>query len=362
MRGMGALVSAVMLLLFGCATRESVIQQPVREVTEEEKSIELAPGERELLLEKAKSYAQHRDYANALINIVRAERAEGDDSLQKDISAFRNELIENLNAQAIIEKTSVDVGKGLDAPLKYMVFYTEGEVIYPAFNIPVRFDVKKGRAQITKNRFTNTDGVAECEVAKVEALEENELTVTAGVHIEIEGETFTIAKLKRDFTLHHRSIRDQAISFVMFERNIDEVAPSSASGKQIERFFIENGYSVKQGMYEGNGESFLRAFNGDIEALNEYKSKLDSRLIAFTYIESMFSSKVTEGFYFAKSNISLFIIDASTDEVVFSSVLKDVKGAGNTREKAGRNAISEATEEFIQKVKREISETEVPSQ
>jgi hypothetical protein len=50
----------------------------------------------------------------------------------------------------------------------------------------------KGNAQITRKGFTDTSGVAECEVSKVESLVEDEMVITAGIYLEIEGETFTI--------------------------------------------------------------------------------------------------------------------------------------------------------------------------
>ena len=110
---------------------------------------------------------------------------------------------------------------------------------------------------------------------------------------------------------------------------------------------------------EDNEDLFMSATSGDASALHVYKDKLDSRLIAFTYIEAVFSSKVSEGFYFAKSKIVLDIVDASTNEVVFNSVIEDVKGAGNTEEKAGIKAINEAAGEFIKRIKNEISYLEI---
>ena len=99
----------------------------------------------------------------------------------------------------------------------------------------------------------------------------------------------------------------------------------------------------------------MRAMNGDTSSLNVYKKKLDSQLIAFTYIDSIFSSKVSEGFYFAKSRIVLDIVDIATNEVVFNAIIEDIKGAGNSEEIAGKKAISQATSEFIEKLKREIT-------
>jgi|GEM_PF-2015143 len=353
-------IIAIVLLFYGCATREKVIQEQKEEViVEEKKTIELAPSEKRDLLVKAKNYLEQKDYANALISIVRAEKAEGDEELSNEISEFKNNLIEKLNARAIYEKKSVEISKGLVVPLKYMVFYREGEVIYPAFNIPVAFEVKKGKAQITKKGFTDTSGVAECEVSKVESLPEGEMVITAGIYLEIEGETFTISKLQRDFTLHYKSIKEQTISFVVYEKNIDQIVINSTSGKLIEDFFIENGFSILHGIDEDNKDLFIGATSGNIDSLNEYKNRLDSSLIAFTHIESFFSSKISEGFYFAKSNITLKIVDTETNRIIFNSVIEGVKGAGNTEEKAGRKAITDATREFISKLNSEIENIEL---
>ena len=124
----------------------------------------------------------------------------------------------------------------------------------------------------------------------------------------------------------------------------------------IEDFFVENGFSVFHGINESEEELFLKATNGDEDSLGIYRSRLDTTLVAFTYIESFFSSEVTEGFYFARSNILLNIIDFETNKVVFNLVIENVKGAGNTHEKAGRKAIIEATREFKEKLSVEISD------
>jgi hypothetical protein len=349
-------VFTAIFLMSGCVTHDRTVQEKRDEgLIEEQKTIELAPTDKEILFQKAREYQEQRDYANTLINIVRAENAPGDERLSDDIRQFKNNLLENIHARALDESIAVEIGKGLDIPLEYMVFYTEGEIIYPAFNIPVSFEVKKGEVQITKKSYTNPNGVAECEVIKVENLEEEEALITAGVSLEIDGEIFSIQKLQRNFTLHHERMKDQTISFVIHERNIDRVAENSASGKQIEQFFIENGFSVLHGINEKDKDLFMRAVGGDAKTLHIYKDKLSARLIAFTFIESEFSSKVSEGFYFAKSNIILDIVDTSTQKVVFNSVIEGIKGAGNTEEKAGTKAINEATGEFIEKLTKEIA-------
>ena len=341
----------------GCATMDTTVREQKDEPPlEEVKTLEFAPSDKEVLLDKAQYYQNNRDYANALINIVRAERAEGDESLDAEISQFKNNLIENLNSRALDETAVVEVGKGLDAPLEYMVFYTDGELIYPAFNIPVTFKVRKGTAQITGTSFTNTNGIAVCDVIKVDTLDDGEVIITASVYLDIEGETFNIKKLQRDFILYHESLKEQTISFVIFERNIDRIALNSASGKHIEQFFLQNGFSVLHGINETNEELFMSAAGGDASSLHIYKDRVDSQLIAFTHIESFSSSKVSEGFFFAKSRITLAVVDVFTDEVVFNSVIEDVKGAGNTELRAGIKAITEATEEFIVKLTHEIDD------
>ena len=346
----------IILLLAGCSTSQKTIQ---KETGEEERTVELAPSEKRDLLVKAKRYVEQRDYTNALIDILRAEKTGGDDEINDEIGELKNNLIERLNARAIYEKQFVEIGKGLNTPLKYMVFYMEGEVIYPAFNLPVTFEVKKGKAQITEKDFTNTSGVAECEVNKVESLEEDAIIITADVSLQLEGEAYRISKLQREFTLQYRSMKEQTISFIVFEKNIDEIVLNSTSGRLIEDFFIENGFSVLQGINEHDRELFIKAASGDQDSLNEYKNILGSSLIAFAHIESFFSSKVSEGFYFAKSNIILNVIDAETNRNIFNSVIKDIKGAGNTEEKAGRKAINEAIDGFIEKLKSEINEIEL---
>ena len=348
------------LLISGCATDKKTVQEQETPVTTiEKKEIEITPGNKNELLEKANTYLENRDYANALINIINAEKAEGEEELNPEIRWFKNNLIEKLNARAVYEKEGVEVGKGLELPLQYMVFYMEDEVIYPAFNMPVAFELKKGGALITEKSYTNTSGVAECEVSKVESLVENEIIISAEVYFDIAGETFYIAKLYREYALHYKSIKERAVSFVIFERNIDKVVLNSASGRLIEDFFVKNGFSVYHGINEGNRELFSGAVNGNPDSLKIYRDKLNTELIAFTYIESSFSSKVSEGFYFAKSNIILNIIDVETNKILFNSIVEDIKGAGNSEEKAGRKAINEATERFIEKLTGEIDSLEL---
>ena len=349
-------IFTVIVLIAGCVSHDVAVKRQLEETPlEEPRVIELSPTDKEVLFKQAQNYQKNRDYANALINIVRAERAEGDKALDDSISQFKNNLIENLNSRAVDEVIAIKPEKGLKVPLKYMVFYTEGELIHPAFNIPVSFEVGKGKAQITGSSYTNTNGVAECEVFKVEVFEDDEVLIKANMYLEIEGDIFNIQKLQRDFTLYYRSIKEQTIAFVIFEQNIDVLNQSSVSGKQIEQFFIKNGFTVLHGINENNRDIFMSAINGDTSSLNVYKKKLDSQLIAFTYIDSIYSSKVSEGFYFAKSKIVLDIVDVTTNRVIFNTAIEDIKGAGNTEEKAGKKAISQATSVFIEILKGEIT-------
>jgi hypothetical protein len=348
------LCCAAVSLSCGCATQDGAKGKTPQDAEVEQAEIALAPSDRGVLLSRARNYLEERDYVNALISLVRAEEAGGEEELSGEIGVLKNDIVERLNAQAIYEEESVQPGKGLDAPLKYMVFYTDDEVIYPAFNVPVRFEVQRGKAQINRRGFTNTSGVAECTVTKIEALEGDEVIITADVDLQIDGQSFTLSKLSRDFTLRHRGVKERTLSFVIFERNIDEVVLSSASGKTIESFFIDNGYSVLQGIHESDRDAFMRAHSGDEASIDAYGSRLDSSFIVLTYIESVFSSKIMDGFYFARSNIFVTIIDRSTNEVLFSTVVQDVKGAGSTELKAGRQAITEATEELIENLRREL--------
>jgi hypothetical protein len=237
-----------------------------------------------------------------------------------------------------------------------MVFFSDGDILYPVVNMPVFFEVTKGRARITDMDYTNSNGVAECMVFNVDMLDDDALVISAGISLAIGEESFTITKLERDFAMHHLGIGGRTIAFIVFERNIDEVVGSSASGKLIENLFIQNGFSVLQGISELDSELFASATGGEINALEEYMNRLDSSLIGFTSIESVFSSKVSEGFYFARSDIALKVFDTETRRIVFNSLVQGVKGAGSTEHKAGREAIKEATTEFLGQLTREIED------
>ncbi len=351
MRKWSLIFCSIFILYSGCTTNRKVIQ--------EKRESEIFLRQKQELLEQARTYLKNRDYANALISILRAENIEDEGEVDYAIVEFKNNLIDKLNARAIYKNEDIKIGKGLKNPLQYMIFYMEDEIIYPAFNVPVTFNVKKGNAQIVEEVFTNTSGIGECVVSRVESLVENELIISAGVYFEIDGESVTIAKLRRDFTLHRTSIKEKPIAFVFFEKNMEEIVSNSTSGSLIEDFFIKKGYSVLHGINEKDWELFKSATNGDLDSLKMYKEKLKSKFLAFAYIGSSFSSKVTDGFYFARSNIILNIVDSETNEILFNTVVEDVKGAGNTEEKAGRKAINEATKVFIEKLDSEIDSIEL---
>jgi len=350
-------------LLAGCATFDNAFhEQAVREqaVREQEgeteaKPLDYAPSSKEVLLKKAHHYQNKRDYANALVNIVRAERAEGDAWLDASINRFRNNLIENLNARVLYEGAVVEAGRGADEPLEYMLFYTDGELIYPAFNVPVTFKVHRGEARITEKSFTNSAGIARCDVLHVNRLEGGGLVIRASVRLHIEGDVFTVEKLERDFRLYHRSMREKSISFVILEQNNDCEIENSVSGRRIEQFFIQSEFSVLRGMTESDETLFFSARDGDASSLAVYEKALGSGLVAFTHIQSFASSKVSENFFFATSTISLSMVDLSTGRLVFESVVEDVKGAGNTEEKAGAKANMVATDRFIEQLHVQVS-------
>jgi hypothetical protein len=350
-------VVAACALFAGCATTDYAVQTPGTEPSSEQaKRVDYAPSPREVLLDKALHYQGIRDYANALVNIIRAERIEGDEMLDGRISSCKNTLIENLNARALEADTAVQSGRGLDAPLEYMVFYTEGEIIYPAFNVPVTFEVLRGDASISAGDFTNSNGIARCDVNRINGLDRGELSIQACVYVRIDGEVFRIEKLEREFLLHHRSVKDEALSFVVFERNINTTSANSLSGKRIMQFFIEKQFSAMQCRTETDEELFLRARGGDASSIASYSDASEAGLVVFIHIASFPSSMVSEGFYFAKSAITLSAMDTVTGELVFESVIEGIKCAGNTELKAGACAISEATDRIIEQLQEHVSD------
>jgi hypothetical protein len=345
-------IGLIVVSIAGCSTGRNTLPK-------HEQAGALAHREKIALFEKAKTYLEQRDYANALINYFRAGKTGGDEQIDREILAFKNSLMERLNARALYDREPVEVGRGLSSPLRYMVYYTEGDIIFPAVDVPVTFEVTKGTAKITEKGFTNTSGVAECTVSEVESLSEKQLIVTADVFFELDGEPHRIAKLRREFTLQFQSMREQTMSFIVFAENIGAPVSSSTYGGAIEGFFIENGFSVLRGINEEDGELFISAAGGNQDSLNAYRKTLGARLLAFVHIEAVFSSKVSEGFYFARAGIVLNIIDTETNRVILNSVVEDVKGAGSTEEKAGSKAISEAVAELTGKLRSELNDIDL---
>ena len=112
-------ICIIVLLISGCITSVETIQDQDEKgavTIKEDKEIEIAPGKKKELLKKAKTYLKNRDYSNALINIIRAEKAEGkqalDQELDHEIREFKNNLIEKLNTRAIYEKKVLILAKG----------------------------------------------------------------------------------------------------------------------------------------------------------------------------------------------------------------------------------------------------------
>jgi hypothetical protein len=320
------------------------------------KPLEYAPSSKEELLRKAELYRKQRDYINAMINIVRAEQADGNEMSDIRISCFKNHLIENLNARALSDERAAEQGGGLDGSLEYMVFFTDGELVYPAFNVPVDFEVCSGDAQVRERDYTDSGGIARCDVFRVKRFEDGKIIIQASVNLDIGEQVFTIEKLTRDFTLYPRSLRDETISCVILERNIHELEQDSASGKRIERFFVQNNFSVKPGLTVTDEAFFFRARDGDEPSLALYGKVLHTGQLAFVHIESSPSSKVSEGFFFARATVTLTMVDVSTGDLVFEAVAADIRGAGNTEKKAGSRAIMEATDMLIEQLQGHVSE------
>jgi hypothetical protein len=142
---------------------------------------------------------------------------------------------------------------------------------------------------------------------------------------------------------------------VVLERNIHGLAQSSASGTRIERFFVQNHFATKPGLTETDETLFMGARNGDASSLAHYARMLNAGQLIFVHIESLPSSMVSEGFFFARATVTLSMVDVSTGGIVFEAVAEDVRGAGNTEEKAGRNAIVEATDIIIEQLYGHVS-------
>ena len=92
-------------LVAGCTTdRGAVEDKPGEAAREEPKTIDLAPSDREMLLKEARNYQKNRDYGNALISVVRAERAEGDVALEDEVRRLKNDLLHMLHERCYIQR------------------------------------------------------------------------------------------------------------------------------------------------------------------------------------------------------------------------------------------------------------------
>jgi len=342
------LCALVTLLLAGCASERESQKQGGTAQTK-------GTNDKEAYFNKARDYLENRDYVNALINIIKADRSEGDEDLAREVRSFHDDFVERLNARAIFEEENIEVGKGVRNKPQLMVFYMEDEIIYPVFNMPVYFSVSEGGALISGESFTNTSGVAECSIMKVEELVQNKLVITSNVSLDIDGEMYTLNKLRRGFILHRNSPREASVAFVVLEKNIEDIGVYSSVKNSVEQCFTENGFAVLQGIDEKDESSFQKALNGDTQSLNDYSEKLDTDLMGLVYTKSDFSSKVSDNYYFARGNIVVKVINVKTGELFFNVFVEGKKGAGNTLEKAGRKAIEESLQTLIENLNYEIA-------
>jgi hypothetical protein len=152
----------------------------------------------ERLLKRSKTQLAENDFTPAISDVIRAEMLCEDDELLADIHMHREDILNHVQLQAVVENGDT---------LKYTLLYKREEIFYPIGNMHVRFSFVKGSGIMEESARTNASGTATSRIQKLNALRTKFLIESVAV-VFVKDETVRIEELRYDYVVANHGNAD----------------------------------------------------------------------------------------------------------------------------------------------------------
>jgi len=245
-------------------------------------------------------------------------------------------------------------GEGLAVFFVLKVFYKDekplrpgGQIEIPLNNAPITFEFIRGDGGLDADVLTDERGIAKSKVYSISFATGMNI-VEARLNLSVAGLIKEYKKVSRRFTFKSQSPQENiAIAVKLIEKGTGISSPIVAT--KIVEALAENRYQVKDiKLDDARIENLIKG--GSLEP----KPKVDILIVG--KIETAFSSDNRGYFLSYRANGVIKAVEIKKGKVIFALDIANVKGFGNTKEKASLNALTEAAaevaEDVIEKLKK----------
>lgn len=251
--------------------------------------------------------------------------------LQNEILSSIQNLINQIQLVAVEAKRKASFGQPLKKPLAVRAFYTNaaGENVYLQ-NLPIQFSFIKGKGELVKRNATNQDGVAFCQVTKIE--DKTNLQIIKA-RLDLYGiKKNTEAPLMQNI-LKSFSPPETKIILMVSGPSVYIHAVETHLGNPLKMKYVEP--KLKKALSD-----YGYAFTDDMAAAELYiELKAASRQGAKVY--DLFTA-------FVDLNIS--VTDMSSGSEIYKNSFEGIKGVQLDYDKAGRTALQNAGKKMEEEI------------
>ncbi len=358
-----------------------LIRYPIEELEKEKeaqrkKAIELTKGARALsqiaeralaegrVRESISQYTEALDFLSRVSILVEISPGVNNETLKAEVKSDLEGIISKIKIEGKGSGQETIIKEPLKQPLILKVTYQEEEKSIPVRDLPVSFEFVEGEGNLQTLTRTDNDGIASCQVWRVDSsLKPN--VIEGGIDVkrllgkekdeEIDETLLKLASLKERYTFNSYLPREKKVFFVkVIERNLGEkVTPSLVQG-EIERWFVDDDYQIKE-KGEITDSQTREILKGDKALIQNLGRELgfDVLVIGQAQTEYVGSTipmygKETEFAPCCRANVSVKVMEAQSGRIIASVSEGRVKEFGRTKEEAGEKALKKAGEKISQ--------------
>lgn len=346
-----------------------LLRYPKEELEKEKGRISRESAERMFLIDKAlkkgidaEKAGRINDAIEIYLSVLNLTAEDDDNKLKRSETINRlNNISQKLRLIIVSgNKQKIKSFKSIENPLIVKVIFDDG-IAMPVSNVPVSFDFSQGSGELNKETFTNKDGEAATEVAKVSPSSNNvyiKAAISAEQWITIPSNlsqsarntaSSLIEKLSSKnvaFQLYPTDVakKKERVAVLIDEKNLGAELDEGIISSEIISVLKEYGYRIVGDFELGkkNAEKIRLAFKKDeLWSLDISFYKLTDIVIGGSSNTKQYN-KTPEGIYVAEAEAFIKAVYTHNGEIAAKKKVVGERGFGLTPEQAGMDAIKNA--------------------
>ena len=246
--------------------------------------------------------------------------------LSNEINSSLQNLLSNINLQAVNSKISAKRNSAVKTPLKVEAKIYDSEI--PISNLPIAFSFTRGEGDIQNQVSTNMNGIASSRIAMLKSNDKMQFVVAKldiQKLINQDDSSFIYQNMLQSFPIPETkfilSVAGLSFCIDSEETNLGKIMEVNQVEPKLKEALSSKGYSFTDDISNADFHIGLKA-----------RSREGSELYG------MYSSFV---------DLTVSVTDMNSGEEIYQNVFNNISGQGLDYKKAGLKAFEKAAEEFV---------------